>query len=271
MTQDNFYQAYLTNQNDFLEHHGILGQKWGIRRFQNKDGSLTPEGRERYGSQEHTIKKGTRIYRIAGENEDSQQKYKYASAAESTRNYYKAAANRLIKNVHGDDIKPYEYTYTVSKDLRLPSLQMRVDAANEMIQDKKVIKEIAKAYGASEKKVQEHISIAIAMGKGDKVIGNLITSTCAKSPYVLQQYGEKFVEKGFDAVVDDFGSGSNYGKRVSELPIIVFDPSKSIVQTGKQYVDENLMRDAGNKYMKWYNSNQRDPGIERRPALMLDL
>jgi hypothetical protein len=33
-----------------LYHHGILGQKWGIRRFQNPDGSLTPEGRERYGS-----------------------------------------------------------------------------------------------------------------------------------------------------------------------------------------------------------------------------
>lgn len=25
----------------FLAHHGIKGQKWGIRRFQNKDGSLT--------------------------------------------------------------------------------------------------------------------------------------------------------------------------------------------------------------------------------------
>ena len=31
-----------------LYHHGIKGQKWGIRRFQNKDGSLTPAGKERY-------------------------------------------------------------------------------------------------------------------------------------------------------------------------------------------------------------------------------
>ena len=29
-----------------LQHHGILGQKWGVRRFQNKDGSLTPEGKK---------------------------------------------------------------------------------------------------------------------------------------------------------------------------------------------------------------------------------
>ena len=31
-----------------LQHHGIMGQKWGVRRYQNKDGSLTPEGRKRY-------------------------------------------------------------------------------------------------------------------------------------------------------------------------------------------------------------------------------
>jgi hypothetical protein len=31
-----------------LKHHGILGMKWGIRRFQNKDGSLTAAGKKRY-------------------------------------------------------------------------------------------------------------------------------------------------------------------------------------------------------------------------------
>lgn len=33
---------------NYLMHYGILGQKWGIRRFQDKDGSLTREGIERY-------------------------------------------------------------------------------------------------------------------------------------------------------------------------------------------------------------------------------
>lgn len=32
---------------DRLQHHGIVGMKWGIRRFQNPDGSLTSRGRAR--------------------------------------------------------------------------------------------------------------------------------------------------------------------------------------------------------------------------------
>ncbi len=40
----------VTMKSDTLEHHGILGQRWGVRRFQNKDGSLTSEGKKRYSN-----------------------------------------------------------------------------------------------------------------------------------------------------------------------------------------------------------------------------
>lgn len=35
---------------DFIAHYGILGMKWGIRRYQNADGSLTAAGKKRYSS-----------------------------------------------------------------------------------------------------------------------------------------------------------------------------------------------------------------------------
>lgn len=53
-----------------LYHHGILGQRWGIRRYQNEDGTLTEEGKARlrkrvsyeteFGKQDGFIKKGTK-------------------------------------------------------------------------------------------------------------------------------------------------------------------------------------------------------------------
>ena len=35
------------NTNDYLMHHGIKGQKWGVRRFQNPDGTRTAAGKNR--------------------------------------------------------------------------------------------------------------------------------------------------------------------------------------------------------------------------------
>ena len=47
--------------NSYLEHHGIKGQKWGIRRFQNSDGTLTSAGRKRKGFKERARGVGKKI------------------------------------------------------------------------------------------------------------------------------------------------------------------------------------------------------------------
>ena len=49
-----------------LFHHGVKGQKWGIRRYQNKDGSLTPAGKKRQSKYERSVEKTAKGLAKAG-------------------------------------------------------------------------------------------------------------------------------------------------------------------------------------------------------------
>lgn len=42
------YKVTFQDESESLSHFGIKGMKWGVRRYQNPDGSLTPEGKARY-------------------------------------------------------------------------------------------------------------------------------------------------------------------------------------------------------------------------------
>ena len=42
-----------SKDNNYLEHYGTAGMKWGVRKYQNEDGSLTPLGQKHYGSGQH--------------------------------------------------------------------------------------------------------------------------------------------------------------------------------------------------------------------------
>lgn len=67
------YYGYEFIRESDLAHHGIKGQKWGVRRFQNEDGTWTATGRKRYSSEElRTAAKQVQEYN-AGKLKNQQQ------------------------------------------------------------------------------------------------------------------------------------------------------------------------------------------------------
>ena len=100
-----------------LYHHGIIGQKWGIRRWQNKDGSLTTEGRRHYGVSEATKTRVKNAVKTAGTHAKNAAKSAMAYTAkrakmrhpsmmsdEELRNY----TQRLVAEKNYSDLLRYQ-------------------------------------------------------------------------------------------------------------------------------------------------------------------
>ena len=83
---------YKIYKSDELIHYGTKGMRWGIRRFQNKDGSLTKAGLKRRAKLESELKQlGGRNKRSDGTNEPPRKK----TVAEMTDDELRAHTNRM--------------------------------------------------------------------------------------------------------------------------------------------------------------------------------
>ena len=88
----------------YLIHYGVPGQKWGARRYQNTDGSLTPEGREHYGyGSERDNKKLFKQMSRGGKHTKVNEYGVAKNDPRTTRTYKKLAKNKVIQEALKDE------------------------------------------------------------------------------------------------------------------------------------------------------------------------
>ena len=251
-----------------LYHHGIKGQKWGIRRFQNKDGSLTSAGEIRYHKDSNkqiktnpdgsrTIPKGFMFNRVGKSSLDVNQSgalyvsYGKQDAARYVKNLGPSTIGKLLGTAHDtvqhisvkENLKMASSADTAKETAKLlSSNDQLLKSFNESIYsiattgdfNKSVTKQDLEAAlkDPSGKEAQKlAYGVSAFLGNG---------AMAAESKVVYQH----FRKKGYDAIPDlnDIYSGT------SETATIIFNTNK-IAVTSTTPITKDVYK-AGKKYAK---------------------
>lgn len=255
-----------------LQHHGIKGQKWGVRRYQNADGSLTAAGRKRYGEDRYEVRddgsvevqKGAELQRVI----DGIMSYPhikgqtYVSIGKNDNNQYM----NILAQPKISTVLKLEAKTTLKAPPTKEAANMYFDILRK---DKKALEEF--------KQMKSFAEDAGAVKDFDKSLNNMLKGTHtdkdAKELYTLanylfvtrdqiptsqQAFYRQLKANGYNMLRDEYDSLSG----VVHSPLILLDGESSVTITSSTYVTKNMHKKAV-KYVEQYQAKGEEYAKKR--------
>lgn len=256
------------NYTNELYHHGIKGQKWGVRRYQNKDGSLTPEGIIRYSEESDksiktnkdgskTIPSGFVFNRVGKSSMDVNKSgalyvsYGKEDAARYVKSLGPTLVGKLLKT-SGEAVQHIK----VKQNLKMASdSETAKETAKLLISNRELLDGFNKSIyamtvtgdlGGNISKKELEKAIKNSSGKDGQKLAYGVSSFLADPNYTKEakMVYEHFRNKGYDAIPDlhDTLSGT------SKTATIIINPDKLQI-TSTTMITKDVMKSAKN-YVK---------------------
>lgn len=230
-----------------LYHYGIKGMRWGVRRFQKKDGSLTPAGKERYSPESLgrtavpkgvsvnadgsiSVSKGTSLQRLVSDKSREMKDITYASVLEwDNAKYVKYIGGKGLFGGGRDKV----LSMRANEDLRAPSVdeasKIMVDLLtnnpefrkrftnsfnNEPVSDKELARMKKDPTGSDAKAWYDELNIAMTFSPDFD----------ANAPFVQKAFSTALQKRGYNMLRDE----NDFQNKVAKAPVIILNPEKTL-------------------------------------------
>ena len=254
-----------------LYHHGVKGQKWGVRRYQQypkgKHGTFLGQSRD----DDILIKRGTAAYRVQhgkkliGEGQtyvafDKLDHIKYLSI--STDSETGLAVSGTMPGSKKQSVK-----LLLKNDLIAPSYQKSMDAFIDTV-DKIGLKNVSKEISKFSKKdakdfIKEYKHKTITECRDEAYVK--FVSTFANDSKARKMFYGNLQKQGYNALIDEWDN--DFGDGMTKSPVIVFDKQKDLKVSKTKEIsskDNSYFEDIYNENLKNYYLKKYDKKIIKK-------
>lgn len=220
-----------------IEHHGIKGQKWGVRKKSLYSDTLSDK--------DYTVNKGNSIYRVSSKkNEVLGKKATYVTTNKHDRDEYVGNFAPLMD-------KAYEMKMSNVNQLVSPSAKKRAKMYIDLYKNDPVFRRSfagavkkstipgALGFGGSKKTYMKRYGNLSDKKLNSKRVLRLMSTTMQNSNKVRDSIVNETKARGYNALIDDNDAGS-----YSKAPLIVIDAKKDLKISSVKPLTEDQMNKA---------------------------